>query len=355
MSKTKPAKTRPVYEQLVSKLLDVLSGDVLPPSSWLSPERIEITIAEAVAKETGTTPERWQSLPKTKRIPLLEKAVVSAEGRPVPNVWIHGVGPAFRDAKDIMEPVTLADVRAVLSKPSATQAEFLEKLERMPGLPYDFSTSNALPNASPALLKDRRPGDDRTAEEHCIHRLYTDMHTLNIPGTPRPPYARLTRQEAHDELQRITNVVREHVQEQAKQEGQKAVTAGMPWQEAAKRLERLRAQGEAWTSCHVLAEKFSCPSGTIYKAIKSTPELKSWAKQKTATASRAQSINDVVTDNTTQDRVPNPEDDAAIREHLEREDLKPEERAFFNGLSRENQLLFLNDPDKHQKIFGRKP
>jgi biotin operon repressor len=130
--------------------------------------------------------------------------------------------------------------------------------------------------------------------------------------------------------------------------------AGKSWQEVAKRLERLRAQGEPWTSQHKLAEQIGCSSGTINKAIRETPELRSWAKRQTAAAPRAQGLNDVVTDRTAQSREADPADDAAIREYLER-DLTAEERAFFNGLSREDQLDFLDDPDKHQTILGRKP
>jgi hypothetical protein len=129
----------------------------------------------------------------------------------------------------------------------------------------------------------------------------------------------------------------------------------MPWQDAAERLKRLRAQGEPWTSQHKMAERFGCSSGTINKAIRATPELHAWAKRQTAAVPRAQSINVVVTDRTAQCREPDPADDAAIREYLEQEDLPPEERAFFNGLSREDQLFYLDDPDKHQKIRGRKP
>jgi hypothetical protein len=130
--------------------------------------------------------------------------------------------------------------------------------------------------------------------------------------------------------------------------------AGMAWQEAAERMERLRRQGEPYTSQHKLAEQFGCSSWTINKAIKETPPVQVWAKRSGA-APRAQSINDAVTDRTAQSREPDPEDDAAIREYLERDNLTPEERAFFNGLSREDQLFYLNDPDKHQKILGRKP
>jgi hypothetical protein len=63
----------------------------------------------------------------------------------------------------------------------------------------------------------------------------------------------------------------------------------------------------------------------------------------------------VVTDQTVQGRELSPEDEAAIREYLERDDITPDERAFFNSLSPEDQLAFLDDPDKGQRILGRKP
>src|SRR5262249_23492358 len=100
--------------------------------------------------------------------------------------------------------------------------------------------------------------------------------------------------------------------------------------------------------------QLGCSSATIHKAIKQTPSLQKWAERKGAAVPKAQSLQDVVADGTAQSREPNPEDEAAIREYLER-DLTHQERGFFNGLSREQQLDFLNDPDKHQTILGRKP
>jgi hypothetical protein len=147
-------------------------------------------------------------------------------------------------------------------------------------------------------------------------------------------------------------------------EGPAEPLAGMTWQDAAERMKRLRAQGEPWTSQHKLAKQFGCSSRTIHKAIQNTPELKSWAKQQTEAAPKAQSLTpwkrgeghiDVVTDRTPDPRALIPEDEVAIREYLERDDLKPEERAFFNSLSRNGQLDFLNDPDRHQQIRRRKP
>jgi hypothetical protein len=129
---------------------------------------------------------------------------------------------------------------------------------------------------------------------------------------------------------------------------------GMTWREAAERLERLRSQGEPWTSQHEMARRFGCSSATINKAIRSTSELTVWAKRPDA-APKAQSVNDVVTDRTPQSREPDPADEVAIREYLERDDLTREERAFFNSLSRDDQLDFLDDPDKHTRILGRKP
>jgi hypothetical protein len=127
----------------------------------------------------------------------------------------------------------------------------------------------------------------------------------------------------------------------------------MTWQEAAERLKRLRAQGEPWTSYRKLAEQLACSPSVVYKAIQQTSELHSWAKRLTAAAPTAQSINDAVTDSKAQHREPNPEDDAAIREYIESAD--PETKAWFLALSLEEQLDFLDDPDKHRKILGRRP
>ena len=45
----------------------------------------------------------------------------------------------------------------------------------------------------------------------------------------------------------------------------------MTWREAVQRMERLRVQGEPWTSQHKMADQLGCSSGTINKAIKNTP------------------------------------------------------------------------------------
>jgi hypothetical protein len=134
---------------------------------------------------------------------------------------------------------------------------------------------------------------------------------------------------------------------------------GVTWREAAERLERLRTQGEPWTSQQEMAKRLGCSSGTINKAIKQTPSLKAWAKRPPA-APRAQSLHQstrdgqnlsMVTDNTPQERELDPQDEAAIREFLETAD--PQTKAWFHALSTEDQLAFLDDPDKGQKVWPR--
>jgi len=128
---------------------------------------------------------------------------------------------------------------------------------------------------------------------------------------------------------------------------------GVSWQDAAERMERLRAQGEPFTSRHTLAKRFGCSSGTIHKAIQRTPSLQAWAKSECPTAPRAQSLNDVVTDRAAQHCELDPADDAAIREFIEGADT--DAKAWFLALSTEDQLSYLNDPGKHTRIRGRKP
>ncbi len=121
--------------------------------------------------------------------------------------------------------------------------------------------------------------------------------------------------------------------------------------EAAERLERLRGQGEPFTSQSKLAEQFGCSSATINKAIKNTPSLQTWAKPTTSTAPRAQSLNEVVTDWTAQRRELQPEDEAALREFIE--NAEPEVKAWFLALPTASQLEVLDDPDQYHKILGR--
>jgi hypothetical protein len=193
--------------------------------------------------------------------------------------------------------------------------------------------------------------DPRRVVAGCL-RKWLDVAAM-LPDAPPTPFDAGAMRAARTlpELVRLVKLLRQWAADSA---GPSSVAlVGMSCQQAAERMEQLRIQGEPFTSQHKLAKQFGCSSGTINKAIKETLSLRNWAERKSA-APKAQSLYDVVTDGTAQSSEPNPEDEAAIREYLER-DLTPNERAFFNGLSREHQLYFLNDPDKHQKILGRQP
>jgi hypothetical protein len=127
---------------------------------------------------------------------------------------------------------------------------------------------------------------------------------------------------------------------------------GTTWQEVAARLQHLQAQGQEWTSYGQLAEQFGCSKETVYKAVKKTPELQGWVRRPTTTP-QAQRFTDLVADNSAQSREPDPADDAAIREFIERAD--PPTKAWFLALSPKDQLTVVNDPDKFHRILKRKP
>jgi hypothetical protein len=134
--------------------------------------------------------------------------------------------------------------------------------------------------------------------------------------------------------------------------------AGIPptKEQVAERLERLRSQGEPYTSQRELAKQVHSSPATVNHAIQHTLSLRAWAasgKRRIAAQPRAQSLNDVVTDRAAQGREPDPVDEAAIREFLESAD--PETEGWFLALSRQDQLDYLHDPDEHRRILGRKP
>jgi hypothetical protein len=174
-----------------------------------------------------------------------------------------------------------------------------------------------------------------------------------LPDAPVPPFCAqdISAAENVSDLVMLAKRLRQWAADAEVKSSDESV--GMSTREAAERMDRLRKQGEPFPSQHELARQFGCSSATINKAINATPSLQKWAKRKAGTP-RAQTLNDALIDRVAQSGEPNPEDEAAIREHLRR-DLKPEERDFFANLSRADQLEFLNDPDKHSRILGRKP
>jgi hypothetical protein len=137
--------------------------------------------------------------------------------------------------------------------------------------------------------------------------------------------------------------------------------AGTVWQDVQRRLERLRSQGEPWTSCGEMAERFSCSTQTVHKAIHATPELTLWTKKPDAAPRAQQGLDEVVTDRAAIHGEPDPTDDVAdaeLRKVFEEAD--PDERAFLHGLrgaSREYQLWYIQQPGevrkKHRKLRKR--
>jgi hypothetical protein len=123
------------------------------------------------------------------------------------------------------------------------------------------------------------------------------------------------------------------------------------WQEASDKMERLRSQGERWPGSREMAKRIGCSSATVSKAVNNTPSLKAWANAgaQNRTAPRDQGMTDVITDRTPQRRELDPSEEVAISEYLQG-DLTPQERAWFHSMSSEDQLNFLNDPDREPKI-----
>jgi hypothetical protein len=131
------------------------------------------------------------------------------------------------------------------------------------------------------------------------------------------------------------------------------------WQEVAERLERLRAQGDPWTSCEKMADQLGCSASTIHKAMQRTASLQSWAKPSGA-APKAKRLDQQTRDgewfsevanNTPQKRDPSPEDAASINEFLEKADERS--RVWFQSLSFEDQLEYLEGLPDEPKVYPK--
>jgi hypothetical protein len=135
--------------------------------------------------------------------------------------------------------------------------------------------------------------------------------------------------------------------------------AVMSRQEAAERLERLRARGEAWPGCRKMAERLGCSKTTVSKAIHSTRELAAWAKRQAAPRAE-QSLDDEkagAKEDIPQRREPDPAEDAAVAELRARLEASPDERAFLHeigGASREFLLWYVQESDPRRKACRQK-
>lgn len=112
------------------------------------------------------------------------------------------------------------------------------------------------------------------------------------------------------------------------------------WKDVRDRLERLRSQGERYTSLQKLADQLGCAGSTIHKAIQSSPELKLWATKEAMP--RATPLNEVVLDTSRQNTESDPanllpdEDVDAVMAKLINE-AGPDERANLNALDKDDR------------------
>lgn len=135
------------------------------------------------------------------------------------------------------------------------------------------------------------------------------------------------------------------------------------WQQVAERLECLRLQGEKCVSRREHADRFGCSPATVQKAIRSSPELITWdALGDGKTVARAQSLTPVVLDNRPEQReakhVESYDNLDEMTHLLIQHSDSDEERAWIRGLSPEGIMdaarIRLADPDKHERILGRR-
>jgi hypothetical protein len=145
-------------------------------------------------------------------------------------------------------------------------------------------------------------------------------------------------------------------------------TAGLPWQEAAGRMERLRRQGEPFTSQATLGEQFGCAPSTVNKAIRLTPSLQGWAKRPAAPRRQApdpdraqQELKGQAFEDIAQQHEPDPADavaEADLRKWFE--NASPDERAFLNIIGdapNDYKLWYITelpkDRKKHRDLFEK--
>lgn len=142
------------------------------------------------------------------------------------------------------------------------------------------------------------------------------------------------------------------------------------WRDVQRRLLHLYERGDIYTTISNLAERFECCGATIVKAIKDSTKLRGWQARglEARRSPRASSLTQAHLDRTAQSREIYPsntvegvetDDDDVILSRLLQEAETPEERARLKSLSPEQQTvladLLRNDPDRGDRILGRRP
>ena len=146
-------------------------------------------------------------------------------------------------------------------------------------------------------------------------------------------------------------------------------TVPLTWQEAAKKLERLRRQGEAFESMEYYGDEFGCSKSTIKKAIDKTNILQPGARPAMASNPIAQSLSDIHIDNIPQitesdpaDYIPDEDVDKILEKlvnELPEAERSDEVREKFDAMTperrREIALAVANNPRGYDRILDRRP
>lgn len=156
----------------------------------------------------------------------------------------------------------------------------------------------------------------------------------------------------------------------------KTKTTETDWRDIQRRLERLRDQGEKYTTQAKLAVKLNCSPSTINKAISRSTKLNAWKAESIARrgnkAPPTTSLTEVHLDNLAQPCEQDPaeavtlDDPEEVLAHLI-QDAEPKVRAKLNAITPKDvrdmtgdQIrnlvgMICNDPDKYNRVLGRKP
>lgn len=156
----------------------------------------------------------------------------------------------------------------------------------------------------------------------------------------------------------------------------KTRTSETDWRDIRQRLERLREQGEQYTTQAKLAAKLTCSPSTINKAISRSTKLNAWKAEAIAwrgnKAPPTSSLTEAHLDNLAQPCEQDPAEAASLDDpeevlaHLI-QDAAPKIRAKLNTITPKDVQemtgdqvrnlvdMICNDPDKYNRVLGRKP
>lgn len=202
-----------------------------------------------------------------------------------------------------------------------------------------------------------------------VRRLVFELCAIITDGFATPAIAEPARAEGPAVA---ANGVKGRKREAGREEPVRETKPETDWRDVQGRLLRLLEAGEPFTSQRELAKRMSCSAATINKAVNSSARLRGWAARAKGSP-KAQSLNEVTTDNTPSQREGDPADhvpdDGVDRVMaLLIEQAEPAERARLNELDTDGRrtmatLYLEQQAEKHiedeapkgNRILGRKP